>query len=154
MEKQKMVFHYGIREKQLRNYVRNAKKATDMPWIDSLIIKLESRLDNVVFRLNFSPSMASARQLVVHGHVRVNGKKVDVPNFTVKTGDKVTLSAKGYQSGNYLQGKENPRMVTPAFLSKEVESGNEIGRYVAKPDPKDIPFQFNNQLLTEYYWKI
>jgi small subunit ribosomal protein S4 len=154
MEKQKIAFHYGVREKQLRQYVRNAKKSRDMAWVDALIIKLESRLDNVIFRLNFAPSMHSARQMVAHGHVRINGKKVDLPGVTVKKGDKVSLSTKGFQSGNYLQAKERPRMVTPAFLTKEMESGHDVGIMVAKPDPKDIPFEFNTQLLTEYYWKI
>lgn len=154
MEKQKIIFHYGLRERQLRNYVVKAKKVHDMPWVDALLINLESRLDNVVFRLGFSTSMAAARQMVTHGHVRVNGKKVDVPGAMVKNGDKITLSAKGYQSGNYLQAKENPRLVTPAFLNKDLESGNEVGVFITKPDPKDIPFAFDGQLLTEYYWKI
>lgn len=113
MEKQKIIFHYGIREAQLRHYVRDAKKSRDQAWSDALIVTLESRLDNVIFRLNFAPSMMAARQTVVHGHVKVNGKRVYLPSIIVKKGDKITLTQKGYQTGNYLQGKEKPRMVTP-----------------------------------------
>ena len=154
MEKQKIIFHYGLRERQLQNYVRKAKKVSDMPWVDALIINLESRLDNVIFRLNFAPSMIAARQMVSHGHIFVNGKRVDVPGHTVKASDKITLSAKGLQSGNYLQAKENPRMVTPSYLNKDLASGAEFGVFLQKPDPKDVPFEFNGQLLTEYFWKI
>lgn len=154
MEKQKIVFHYGLREKQLTNYVRKAKKSRDMAWSDALIITLESRLDNVIFRLNFAPSMMAARQMVSHGHVKLNGKRVYLPGITVKKGDKITLTTQGYQTGNYLQAKEKPRMVPPAYLRKDLESGIEVAQMVAAPDAKDIPFAFNTQLITEYYWKV
>ncbi len=154
MEKQKIVFHYGVREKQLVNYVKKCKKMKDQAWVDSLIQTLESRLDCIVFRLNFAPSILAARQMVTHGHVRVNGKKVDVPAATVKPGDKVTLAEKAYQSGNYLQAQARARLVTPAFLKRDLEGGKEFGVVVSKPHPSDIPFEFNSQLLTEYYWKV
>lgn len=154
MEKQKIIFHYGVREKQLVNYVRKAKKRKDMPWVEALIITLESRLDNIIFRLNFAPSMAAARQLITHRHVLVNGKRCTIPSQVLTPNDKITLSTKGFQSGNYLQAKQKPRMVPPAYLRKENESGNEVGQLVTHPQALDIPFTFNNQLLTEFYWKI
>ncbi|MBF0312353.1 MAG: 30S ribosomal protein S4 [Oligoflexia bacterium] len=153
-EKQKVIFHYGLREAQLRNYVRRAKKCRSRTWVEVLVMNLESRIDNVVFRLNFSPSIAAARQMVLHGHILVNGKKVTHPAVPIKTGDKISLTTTGYQTENYKHSKEKPRMVTPAFLLKDAESGNEFGRMVSSPDPKDIPFAFDGQLLTEFYWKV
>lgn len=154
MEKQKIVFHYGLREKQLINYVRNSKKQKSRAWVDTLLITLECRLDNVVFRLAMSPSIVGARQMVTHGHVLVNGKKVDVPAATVHPGDKITLTNKGYGTGNYLQAKAEPRLMIPAYLKKETVSEKEVGEMVSAPLPEDVPFQFQNQLLTEFYWKI
>ncbi|MBF0299949.1 MAG: 30S ribosomal protein S4 [Oligoflexia bacterium] len=155
LEKQKIIFHYALREAQLRHYVRRAKKShEEKSWVDYLVMTLEKRIDNIVFRLNFAPSMAAARQMVRHGLVLINGKKITLPGVPVKPGDKISLSIKGFQSGNYLQAKTRPRMVSPSFLIKNTESGQEIGQMVSKPDPKDIPFQFDGQLLTEYYWKV
>ncbi|MBF0205382.1 MAG: 30S ribosomal protein S4 [Oligoflexia bacterium] len=154
LEKQKIVFHYGLREAQLRNYVRRAKLSRERTWVDVLVMSLESRIDNVVFRLNFAPSIAAARQLVTHGHILVNGTRITHPAVPIKVGDKISLGSKGLLSANYKQAKERPRMVTPAFMVKDTESGNEFGRMVSAPDPKDIPFTFDGQLLTEFYWKI
>ena len=81
MEKQKIMFHYGLREGQLTNYVRKCKKDKSRAWVDTLIITLESRLDNVIFRLGLAPSIPAARQMVGHGHVFVNGKHVNRKHF-------------------------------------------------------------------------
>ena len=85
MEKQKLRFHYGLREKQLVNLVSKCKKDRSRSWVDTLVINLESRIDNVVFRLNWAPSIAAARQMVSHGHIKVNGKKVSIASATVNT---------------------------------------------------------------------
>ncbi len=154
MEKQKIVFHYGVREKQLVNYVKKSKKNKDRAWVDTLIETLETRLDNVLFRLNFAPSIPAAKQMISHGHVKVDGKKVTVPSLRVKVGQKVSLTTKGYNSDNYKFVKENPRLVTPSYLNKTTESGQEVGQLVSLPMPEDIPFQFEAQFLTEYYWKV
>ena len=92
VEKQKVMFHYGIRENQLVNLVKRAKKDKSRAWVDSMIIGLEKRIDNVIFRLNWAPSILAARQMVVHGHVLINGKKVKSPNHVVNVEDEVTLS--------------------------------------------------------------
>jgi len=155
IEKQKVLFHYGLRESQLVNAVSNAKRNKSRSWVDTLIIGLESRLDNVIFRLNFAPSIPAARQMVTHGHVRVNGVKIDRPGQILKVGDKIELSDKGYKSGNYLQAKARPRIsAIPACLKVEKSGEKEIGTLIAAPLPEDIPFEFEKRLVIEYYWKV
>lgn len=155
LEKQKVMFNYGLREAQLRNYVTKAKKIKTASWVDTMIIALESRLDNVVFRANWAPSTPAARQLVTHKHIKVNGKIVNVPGFTVSPGDVVEISDKGAKSGNYLQAKVRPRISSvPAFLSKEASGEKEKIKIVSKPLAEDIPFAFEKRLVIEYYWKV
>jgi small subunit ribosomal protein S4 len=155
VEKQKVMFNYGLREGQLRNYVTKAKKVKTGSWVDSLIIALESRLDNVVFRLNWAPSIPGARQMVSHGHIKVNGNKVDVPGFTVNPGDVIEISDTGAKSGGYLQAKARPRISSiPAFVTKEASGEKEKAKMVSKPLAEDIPFAFEKRLVIEYYWKV
>ena len=113
MEKQKVRFHYGIREGQLRNLVIKCKKDRSRSWVDSLIINLESRIDNIVFRANWAPSIAAARQMVSHGHIAINGIKTDVASATVNPGDVIAIHDKGAKSANYLQAKARPRLFEP-----------------------------------------
>ena len=155
-EKQKLVFHYGIREKQLITYVKASKKDLNAgkPWMDILLINLERRLNNVIFRLNFAPSMSAASQMVSHGQVRVNGKKVDRSSFVVNKGDVITLSEKGYKNQLYKQAQESPRIASvPACYN--IEGTEEKKATMADyPLPEDIPFEFQSQLVIEYYWKV
>ncbi|MFT6630202.1 MAG: small subunit ribosomal protein S4 [Bacteriovoracaceae bacterium] len=155
MEKQKVRFHYGVREGQLRNLVIKCKKDKSRSWVDSLIINLEARIDNIVFRSNWAPSIAAARQMVSHGHIKINGVKTDVASATVKTGDVITLHDKGAKSGNYLQAKARPRLsAVPAFLKVEADGEKEKTTIVSAPLPEDIPFAFEKRLVIEYYWKL
>lgn len=155
IEKQKVMFNYGLRERQLRNYISKAKKIKTQAWVDTLIVVLESRLDNVVFRLNWAPSTPAARQLVTHKHIKVNGKTVNVPGFQVQPGDVIEISDKGAKSASYLQAKARPRISSiPACLTKEAVGEKEKAKMVAKPLPEDIPFSFEKRLVIEYYWKI
>ena len=155
MEKQKVRFHYGLREKQLVNLVKKAKKDTSRAWVDTLIEGLEQRLDNIIFRANWAPSMAAARQMVTHGHIKINGKKVDRPSCVVKVDDIITLTDKGAKSGNYLQAKARPRLsAVPAYLTIEADGEKEKAKMVSLPLPEDIPFPFEKRLVIEYYWKI
>lgn len=155
MEKQKVMFHYGLREKNLRRYVHQSKKDKSQAWVDTMITTLEQRLDNVIFRLNWAPSIIASRQMVSHGHILVNGKKVNVPRFEVKPGDVIEITDKGAKSGNFLQAKAKPRLsAIPSFLTVEAVGEKEKGTMVAKPLADDIPFAFEKRLVTEYYWKI
>lgn len=155
MEKQKVRFHYGLRENQLVKMVKNAKKDTSRAWVDTLVINLEQRLDNVVFRLNWAPSIAAARQMVSHGHIKVNGTKVNIASARVFPGDEITISEKGAKSGNYLQAKARPRLsAIPAYLASEKDGEKEKAKMVSEPLPEDIPFPFEKRLVIEYYWKV
>ena len=155
MEKQKVIFHYGLRERQLVNHVKKAKRVKGQPWVDVLVINLESRLDSFVFRANWAPSIIAARQMVTHGHISVNGKNVNVPGFTVSPNDEIVIGDRGAKSGNYLQAKTRPRIsAIPAFISVEKVGEKEKAKMVARPLPEDIPFAFEKRLVTEYYWKV
>src|SRR5690606_763810 len=101
---------YGLREKQLVNYVKSAKRDRSRAWMDTLLMNLERRLTNVLFRLNWAPSMLAAAQMVRHGQVLVNGKKVDRASFLIGKGDVISLTEKGYANQLYKQGLESPRM--------------------------------------------
>ncbi|PIK16214.1 30S ribosomal protein S4 [Halobacteriovorax sp. JY17] len=152
-EKQKLVYHYGLREKQLVAYVKQAKKNQTKPWMETLLSTLESRLNNVLFRLNWAPSMSAASQMVAHGQVKVNGKKVDKSSFIVKKGDVITLSDKGYNNQLYKGSIESPRMATvPACYN--IEADKKKGTMIDLPLPSDIPFEFEQQFVIEYYWKV
>ncbi len=155
-EKQKLKYHYALKEKQLVNYVRKAKKNRSRAWMETLITTLERRLNNVVFRLNFAPSIASASQIVRHGHVFVNGKKVSVSGYLIEKGDVITLTEKAYSSVLFLQSQENPRIPTvPACYNLEKDGGTKIkASLMDYPIKEDIPFAFEDQLVTEYYWRI
>ena len=150
-EKQKVLYNYCLREKQLRRFIRDSKKGTSANWINSLAGLLERRLDNVLFRLNFAPSIRAARQMISHGHVLVNDKKCDIGSMVLKVGDKISLKEKSFQHQCYLRAKDNPRMDTPDYLSKETQNEKEVGKILSIPGLEVIPFAFQSGLLTEYY---
>lgn len=150
-EKQKIRLHYGLKEEQLRRFIRDAKKGTASNWTGQLIGRLERRLDNVVFRLGFAPSIRSARQLVSHGHVRVNGKKVNIGSYVLEQNDKVSLSEKALQNQIVLRATQAPRLEVPDYLRKEQENGQDVGIIQAIPGVEHVPFTFDAGLFTEYY---
>jgi small subunit ribosomal protein S4 len=150
-EKQKILNHYGIREAQLRRFVRQSKSGQVTDWVDKLIGRLERRLDNVIFRLGFAPSIRSARQLVTHGHVFVNGKKASIGSAVLEPGWKIKLSEKAGKGVTYLQAKATPRLELPDFLGKETEGEAEVGVIREIPHAHDIPFSFEPGLVAEYY---
>jgi small subunit ribosomal protein S4 len=150
-EKQKIRCNYELREKQLRRFIRDSKRGSGTNWVSKLAGLLESRLDNVVFRLGFAPSIRSARQLVSHGHVLVDGKPLTVGSCVLKAGTKVSLSTKANENQIYLRAKQAPRLEIPDFLRKEDQNGAEVGIVQAVPGLEHIPFQFDSGLFTEYY---
>ncbi len=150
-EKQKVRINYILREKQLRRFIRDSKKGKGSNWVSKLIGKLEGRLDNVVFRLGFAPSIKSARQLVSHGHVLVNDKKVDIASFVVTPGMQITISEKAQENQIYLRGRQAPRMELPDYLRKDEKGGKEVGVMQAVPRIEHVPFPFDAGLFTEYY---
>lgn len=150
-EKQKIRLHYGLKEEQLRRFIRNSKQGAAANWVNKLIGLLERRLDNLVFRLGYAPSIRSARQLVSHGHVLVNGKKVNVGSFVVPQGSKVSIAEKAKENQIVLQAAKSPRLEVPDYLRKDTEEGKEVGIVQAIPGIEHVPFSFDSGLFTEYY---
>ena len=150
-EKQKVLKNYCLREKQLRRFIRDAKSGSSSNWVNKLAGRLELRLDNVVFRLNFAPSIRAAKQLISHGHITVNGKKCDISSAVLKVGDEVAVRAKSQEHQVYLHAKDNPRMDCPSHLTKETKENVEVGKVLNVPGIEAIPFPLQSGLFTEYY---
>ena len=150
-EKQKARIIYGVMEKQFRGYVNKASKMEGIAG-ENLLSLLESRLDNVVFRLGFGRSRAQSRQLVSHGHFLVNGKKVDVPSFLVRNGDKVEISEKFKKSEMFktmsLDEEMKDRNI-PDWLKSDKNNGS--GDIISKPETDDMEIGIQTRLIIEYY---
>ena len=150
-EKQKAKFIYGVLEKQFRGYF---KKAKSMPGItgDNLMQILESRLDNVVFRLGFARTRKEARQTVSHGHITVNGKRVDIPSYRVRPGDLVAVAPK---AKDLLVIKSalvsNERVQVPVWLEGDIEKLQ--GSVLSLPLRDQIDLDIREQLIVELYSK-
>ena len=150
-EKQKVKFVYGILEKQFRGYY---EKAVRMPGKagDNLLIQLESRLDNIVFRLGFAATRREARQLVNHGHFTVNGKKVNIPSYQVKPGMVITLKESSRSIERFkLNLEANAYHVIPKWL--DFDAANMVGKVVAAPTREDIDLPIEEHLIVELYSK-
>ena len=154
-EKQKLRYHYGLGERQLRRFIRMSKKgiaARKHPqgWAGRLIGLLELRVDNVIFRAGWARSIPAARQLVVHGHVYVNGKRLDIPSAVLKVSDTVTLSAKALKNVQVIGSLGNPRLEMPEFLQFTTADKKEVD-VTAEPQPGQIPFAFELSYIAELY---
>lgn len=150
-EKQKAKFIYGVLEKQFHMYYEKALKIEGITG-DNLMTILESRLDNVVFRLGFARTRKEARQTVRHGHITVNGKRVDIPSYRVKAGDIVAVAPK---FKDLLPIKEalisSEHMAVPAWLEVDIEKLQ--GTVLQLPTRDQIDLDINAQLIVELYSK-
>lgn len=118
LEKQKVRFSYYINEKQLSNYVKKARTQKATAPVNALFASLESRLDNVVYRVGFAKTRAFARQVVSHGHIMVNGRKVTVPSYQLKPGDVVSIRPQSKENHIFASLKENTKEITtPSWFS-------------------------------------
>lgn len=144
-EKQKLKRTYGLLEKQFRKYVLKAEKMRENS-IEGLIQLLETRLDNVVYRLGFAKSRAQARQTVSHGHVLVNSKKVNIPSYGVKAGDTIMLTPRLLKQEGVKQMVSEGREVLP-FLERE----KGIGRLIRAPHKEEVANPVDYQLVIEFY---
>ncbi len=148
-EKQKVRRIYGILEKQFRTYARLAEKKKGVTG-ENLLFLLESRLDNLVYRMGFSASRSQARQLITHGHVMVNGRKVDVAAFQVKPGMVIELREKSRKIEWVEESlKTASRRGLPAWMDVDVE--NFRGTFKALPTREELPPTIREQLIVEYY---
>ena len=148
-EKQKVKFVYGVLEKQFRGYYENAVRMPGKAG-DNLLIQLENRLDNVVFRLGYAASRREARQMVNHGHFTVNGKKVNIPSYQVKPGMVIALKDSSRSIERFKQNLEIYHVI-PRWL--EFDENNMIGKVVAAPTREDIDLPVEERLIVELYSK-
>lgn len=148
-EKQKAKRFYGVQETQFRNLFDKAAQRTGKTG-ENLMILLETRLDNVVFRLGFAASRKEARQLVTHGHFTVNGKKADIPSMEVKAGDVIAVKEKSQSSPKFKEIKEMS-ITVPAWMSVDVNKLE--GKVVAMPRREDIDTPIAEHLIVELYSK-
>ena len=150
-EKQKAKFIYGVLEKQFRGYFNKAKRQPGITG-ENLMRILESRLDNVVFRLGFARTRKEARQTVSHGHITVNGKRVDIPSYRVRPGDVVAVADKAKEMlGIKSALVSNERMPVPAWLEVDIEKLQ--GNVLSLPNRDQIDLDINEQLIVELYSK-
>ena len=150
-EKQKAKRFYGIQEKQFRNYFREADRAKGVTG-ENLLITLERRLDNVVYRMGMAESRKEARQLVLHAHFTLNGNKVNIPSILVKPGDVIAVKESSRDSAKIkglaegVEGKIKPKWL-------DVDAANLSAKVVSLPARDDIDFDFEEQLIVELYSK-
>ena len=150
-EKQKLLFHYGLREEQLRRFVRTARGLQESNWVESLIGLLERRLDNIVFRMGFARSIAAARQLVSHGHVMVNGRLLTIGSAVLRVGDFVRLTDYASSLDATIHSRLSPRLPLPSYLQFATPGASDHGVVLLQPGPEHVPFEFNPQQVAEYY---
>jgi small subunit ribosomal protein S4 len=146
-EKQKVKHYYGVLERQFRTYFAEAARSMGNTG-DTLMVLLERRLDNVVHRLGFGHSRAQARQLVCHGHITVNGRRLDIPSYLVKTGDVIRIKnrKKSLHAVQSILAEANRQV--PEFLSR-IEGGIPEGRVSRLPESVDVSIPVQTQLIVE-----
>lgn len=150
-EKQKVKRMYGLRERQFRNFFAKAEKQKGITGTNLLIL-LERRLDNMVYRLGFANSRTEARQLVIHGHFTVNGGKVNIPSYLVAVGDVIELREKSRKIARISESLESvARRGVPSWLELEKEQFR--GRVVALPAREDLTMPVKEQFIVELYSK-
>lgn len=145
-EKQKAKRTYGLLESQFRKYFEKGLKVKGKTG-EALLQALELRLDNTVFRLGFAPSRAMARQLVTHGHVLVDNKRVNIPSYNLKVDQVITMSGTSLKIPSIAKLLEEDKTNLPAFLERK----GAAGRIIKQPLREEIPTDVNEQLIIEYY---
>jgi len=148
-EKQKLKAYYDMQEKQFANWVEAAMSAKGNAG-ENLVQRLECRLDNLVYRLGFGSTLRQARQMVVHHHILVNGKRVDRPSYEVKVGDVISLRERS-QSIDTFKNNFKESLCNLSYLQKD--ENNLSGKLVALPSREEVPIEVTDSLIIEYYSK-
>lgn len=146
-QKQTLRYIFGVTEKQLKRYFKKSmqKKGNTALFLSQF---LEKRLDNVVYRLGLAPTRASSRQLVNHGHIKVNNKVINVPSYQIKIGDIISFAKENSMRIPYIENTlTNKEVIIPNWLEKKTA----LGRVIAEPDNSDIEKQINLREVIEYY---
>jgi small subunit ribosomal protein S4 len=149
IEKQKARWHYGILEAQFQGYVRRASAMKGAAGLN-LVSLLESRLDSIVWRMGLARTIPQARQIVVHGLIRVNGQRVDRPSFHVKPGSEIAVREKSAQTP-FIQGilEQTAGYTRPGWI--EFDPAKVAGKLVSAPERSDLPFELNEAAIIEFY---
>ena len=150
IEKQKVRFHYGVSERQLRLYFERARRQEGATGVNLLAL-LERRLDNAVFRLGLAPTIPAARQLVAHGHIQVNGRRVDRPAFNTAPGDTICASPRARAIAAVQDATAaGPQVRLPAYLARDPADAF-AGRILGRPAREEVPFIVNEAAIVEFY---
>lgn len=149
LEKQRLRAYYGVMERQFERYVEETKKSQELTG-HALVKILETRLDNLVYRLGFASSIRQARQMVVHGHILVNGKKIDIPSYRVKVGDTISLKEKSRNVELFRENYLSNLLNTYPYLEKNEDFS---GKLIRMPQRDEVPIEIEDQLVVEYYSK-
>lgn len=147
-EKQKIRFNYGLTETQMRRLILDARKGKE-PTGERLLQLLERRMDNVVFRAGFAPTVIAARQLVSHGHLMLNGKPANIPSIRLKVGDEITIKSKSKNIPMVVETVKQPSLARPEWLLWEAD--RQLVKVSHLPAVADVPFPVDVQLVVEYY---
>ena len=149
-EKQKVKFLYGLRETQFKNYIDKAVAQRAIPSGEAIIRNLEMRLDNVIYRLGLALTRAGARQIVNHGHIMVNGKRVNIPSYKLAVGDTVAIRPGSMQKGVFMNlATSVKKYAPPAWL--ELDKINYAGKIISYPAADDLIRSYNLSSIVEYY---
>ena len=148
-EKQKARNTYGMMERQFRQLFAQAERQSGITG-ENLLVLLERRLDNVVYRLGFGDSRSQARQLVQHGHILLNGRKTDIPSCLVKEGDTISWKQESTQTEYYKQLVESIEAVS-VLSWLNLDKQNLVGQVLSLPTPDDIDAKFEGKSIVEYY---
>ena len=149
-EKQKARFMYGISEKQFKKLVNDSAKMKGVHG-ENLLILLESRLDNIVYRIGFATTRRGARQLVNHGHITVNGKKVDIPSYRVKPGDVIAIKENSSDHKGIEIALAN-KVKRPKFINYDEKK--RVATYVRYPERSELNADINESLIVEFYSRV
>ena len=149
-EKQKARFMYGISEKQFKKLVNDSAKMKGVHG-ENLLILLESRLDNIVYRIGFATTRRGARQLVNHGHITVNGKKVDIPSYRVKPGDVIAIKENSSDHKGIEIALAN-KVKRPEFINYDEKK--RVSTYVRYPERSELNADINESLIVEFYSRV
>jgi small subunit ribosomal protein S4 len=148
-EKQKVRYSYGILERQFRRFFTEAERQPGITG-ENLLVMLERRLDNVVYRLGFADSRAQARQIVRHGHIMLNGRKTDIPSYLVKEGDTISWHERSTKNEYYKQRVQSiGGQTVPGWLS--LDKQKLVGQILSLPTPDDIETKFDVASVVEFY---
>lgn len=149
-EKQKLKAYYGVLEKQFIRYVSKAMRSKEVTG-DALVALLETRLDSIVYRIGLANSIRQARQMVVHGHVLVNGKRIDRPSYQLSVGDVVMLREKSRKNSLFTANMGNANPWNLKYI--EVDAENFSGKLTAMPLREEVPIEVEDHLIVEFYSK-